>query len=79
MLLKKNFRTKFKFLERVSTEPREESRLCNQITRSLENFKIMSGSYSGLGLSIYVKKRILKSRWTVPLRNYGKCKKWQQP
>jgi hypothetical protein len=34
----------------------------------LKNLKIRSGSYSGLGLSIYVKKMKLKSRWTVPLR-----------
>ncbi len=33
----------------------------------LKNFKIRSGSYSGLGRLIYVKKTELKSCWTVPL------------
>jgi hypothetical protein len=32
-----------------------------------KKFKIRSGSYSGLALSLNVKKTKLKSRWTVPL------------
>jgi hypothetical protein len=55
------------FKLRPSKFSRSKFSLIENCGEPLKNFKIKSGSYSGLALSIYVIKK-LKSRRTVPLR-----------